>query len=90
MRVKFGKGEQREFLQKVLIAVGAPSLKELSWRVGVNYSSLKNYFIEERTLSKELFGNLCLIAHLNEKRGFIEENWGQVKGGKKSRRESKI
>ena len=51
MRIKFKKGEQRKFLGKVLENLGAPSLRELINRgVGVPYSTLKNYYLEERML----------------------------------------
>ncbi len=89
MRIKFRKGQQRKFLQKVLEKVDSPSLRELSRRIDVNYSSLKNYYVEARFLSESLFNDLCYLAKFDlnlikfEKLGM---NWGQIKGGKKGKR----
>jgi len=90
MRVKFDKGKQREFLNKVMEEVSCPSLRELSRRLDLNYSSLKNYFNEDRTLSKELLDNLCLISKLEFRGRFVGENWGQIKGGKRGRRKARF
>ncbi|MCX6750060.1 MAG: hypothetical protein NTZ83_01240 [Candidatus Pacearchaeota archaeon] len=84
-RVKFRKGEQRKFLKEVLEKINCPSLRELRNRLGVNYSTLKNYFNEERCLPENLFSDLLYISKINKERyliEYLEENWGQVKGGK--------
>ncbi len=90
MRVKFSKGKQREFLKKVLEKTNCPSLRELINRgIDVNYSTLKNYYGEERLISEELFKELIVFSGLNEEDfefELINENWGQVKGGKISRK----
>ncbi len=86
MRVKFSKGKQREFLEKVLERVGSPSLGELSRRIDVNYSTMKNYFNGSRFLSFDLFERLCGISGLKVKGTYLDDNWGQVKGGKKGKR----
>lgn len=89
MRIKFKKNEEREFLKKVLENLNCPSLKELSNRVGINYSSLKNYFNEERTLPENLFNDLCYISQIDKKTldvEFLDENYGRVIGGKKGKR----
>ncbi len=89
-RIKFEKGKQREFFDKVLAAVGSPSLRELLNRgVSVGYQTLKNYYSERRLLSENLFEELLQIANLHHEDfdfEIVDENWGQVKGGKKSRR----
>ncbi len=89
-RIKFGKGKQREFFEKVLENLGCPSLRELINRgVGVSYQTLKNYYSERRLLSESLFEELLQISNL-KKGNFdfrvVDENWGQVVGGKRSRR----
>jgi len=87
-RVKFQKGEQRKFIQDVLGRINSPSLRELGNRLGVNYSTLKNYFNEERCLPENLFNDLLYISKINKenyKMEYLKENWGQVKGGKKSK-----
>ncbi|MBU2615481.1 MAG: hypothetical protein KKC19_00055 [Nanoarchaeota archaeon] len=87
VRIKFEKSEQKRFLDKVLISVACPSLRELSRRIDVNYQTLKNYYSERRLLSEELFSVLCKISKLDEKDFSvhkISDNFGQVKGGKKS------
>lgn len=86
MRVLFKKGEQRKFLQKVLKNLACPTLNELRNRgFEINYSTLKNYFNESRTLPKELFLELCEISKIEPEALFLKENWGQVKGGKRVR-----
>ncbi|MEK6925990.1 MAG: hypothetical protein AABW50_01795 [Nanoarchaeota archaeon] len=82
MRVKFRKGKQREFLQKVLAETNCPSLRELSRRLEINYSTLKNYFAEDRLLPKNLFDLLYKISGVKANAGFLDDNWGQRKGGK--------
>ena len=90
MRIKFDKGKQREFLKKVLEKTNCPSLRELISRgIDINYSTLKNYFSEERLISEDLFKELIIFSGLSEKDfdfEIIEENWGQIKGGKISKR----
>jgi len=89
-RVKFRKGMQRKFIQQVLDSIGCPSLRELRQRgFDVNYSTLKNYFVEDRLLPEDLFKSLCEVAKINFENLnviFLEENWGKVKGGKKGKR----
>ena len=86
MRIKFQNGQQREFIKKVIEKINCPSLRELINRgIEVNYSTLKNYFNEERCLSEGLFYELIEISGLNKNElhfEIINENWGQVKGGK--------
>jgi hypothetical protein len=86
MRVKFKKGNQRDFLIKVLEASNCPSLRELISRgFDIPYSTLKNYYSEIRLMSLDLFERLCIFSGL-EKEDFdyviLKDNWGQVKGGK--------
>jgi len=90
MRIKFDNGKQREFLKKILEKTNCPSLRELISRgIDINYSTLKNYFSEERLISEDLFKELIIFSGLSEKDfdfEIIEENWGQIKGGKISKR----
>jgi len=89
LRVKFHKGYQRKFIQEVLISINCPSLRELGNRLSINYSTLKNYFNEERCLPENLFYDFCYISKLNKENfdvEYLNENWGQVKGGKKRRK----
>ena len=88
MRVKFSKGQQRKFLKKVLVRTDCPSLKELAVRLNIPYSTLKNYFVEQRLIPDVLFYNLCSVAkidsgNLNVK--FLQDNWGSSIGGKGKR-----
>ncbi|MEX0920791.1 MAG: hypothetical protein WDZ62_00835 [Candidatus Pacearchaeota archaeon] len=90
MKLKFEKGKQREFIDLVLEATACPTLRELINRgINVGYSSLKNYYVERRKIPLNLFEVLCKISNLNESHFSFEEvpeNWGQVKGGKNSKR----
>jgi hypothetical protein len=88
-RIKFQKGEQRKFIQEVLKRINCPSLKELGNRLDINYSTLKNYYIEERSISDELFNSLIRLSGLSKNNFNVEiisEHWGQIKGGKISKR----
>jgi len=90
MRVQFGKGQQRKFLKDVLKNLNCRSLINIpQFGFEIPYSTLKNYFNEVRCLPKEFFDNLCYIAKINPNGlsvEFLEEGWGQVAGGKKSKR----
>jgi hypothetical protein len=88
-RVKFKKGEQKKFIQEVLKNINSPSIKELANRLSVNYSTLKNYIVEERLLPENLFNDLCFISKINKNElniEYLQENWGQIKGGKISKK----
>jgi len=88
-RVKFHKGFQRKFIQEILQKANCPSLRELGNRLSINYSTLKNYFAEERCLSENLFNDLCYLAKIEKKNleiEYLDSNWGQIKGGKISKR----
>lgn len=90
MRVKFKKGEQRKFLKKVLEDSNCPSLRAfLQFGFDVPYSTLKNYFNESRLISKDFFLRLCEfieVSHEGFNVEYVSDSWGQVVGGKKSRR----
>lgn len=90
MRIKFEKGKQREFLDKILKVLACPSLRELQNRIsGISYSSLKNYFSERRTLTENLFLDLCNLSNLNKEEfifDLVNNFWGQSKGGRISKR----
>ncbi len=87
-RIKFNsKNQQRDFLSKAMHETNSPSLKELSTRLNINYSTLKNYYSEKRLLPQQLFNNLCTIQNITKpKTKILDENWGKMKGGKKSKR----
>lgn len=90
MRVRFGKGEQRKFLKKVLEESGCPSLRAFDqFGFDVPYSTLKNYYNESRLMEKGFFLRLCEFAGVDFKKmdvEYLDENWGRIKGGKKSRK----
>jgi len=87
MRIRFKKGKQREFLERVMIESNCPSLRELSNRMGINYSSLKNYFIESRLLPENIFRDLSsLIGKKKWNTEVLKNNWGSVKGGRKKKK----
>ncbi len=91
MRVRFlRKGEQRKFIEDVLKRTNCPSLRAFEqFGFGINYSTMKNYFSEVYLLPKDLFDKMCYIARVDGgdlKVEFVEDNWGRVSGGKKSRK----
>jgi hypothetical protein len=85
-RIKFPKEYQRKFLKEVLGKLNCPSLRALNqFGFEINYSTLKNYFLEERLLPEEFFRDLCYLAKMNVGEldfEVLEDSWGQVKGGK--------
>jgi len=93
MRIFFKKGMQREFLNLVIRKISAPSLRGLlQFGLSTNYSTLKNYYTEKRSLPKSFFQDLLEIASMNKSKvEFTEEkeHWGKVKGGKISKRSRK-
>ncbi|MFA5061093.1 MAG: hypothetical protein WC494_02155 [Candidatus Pacearchaeota archaeon] len=92
MRVKFHKGQQRKFLDKVINETNSPSLRGLiQFGFNLPYSTLKNYYNESRLLPKTLFEDFCNIARISPEYFIVEylkENWGKIKGGKKSKGKS--
>lgn len=89
-RVKFKKGYQKKFFQEVLIRINCPSLRELRKRgFDVSYSSLKNYFSERRNIPEELFNDLIHVSKIDKDSlefETVDDNYGQVIGGKKSKK----
>lgn len=86
MRALFQKDKQKEFLKRVLQNTNSPSIKELASRLDIKYSTLKNYFNESRKLPNTLLNDLIYISKINPNYTALKENWGQIKGGKRSKR----
>jgi len=90
VRIHFEKGKQKAFLDMVTESLDAPSIRSLlQFGISTNYSTLKNQYNERRTISKELFDELCLLAKIDKTTlEYIqkEDHWGQTKGGKISKR----
>jgi hypothetical protein len=97
VRVKFRKGKrsqgvplngQKEFLDLVRLNLSSPSIRGLlQFGLSTNYSSLKNYYSERRLLPKVLFDEMVHLAKIDLEKlnvEFVEDSWGQVKGGKKN------
>ncbi len=83
MRVRFSRGKQRKFIDRVLERIMAPSLRKLKqYGIDANYQTLKSYYNENRTLPLELFEDLCKLAGVREIRDFPEHPENQnVKQG---------
>lgn len=91
MRVRFLKANgQEKFLKEVLVNTNCHTIKDFTqFGLDVKYSALKNYFFNLRLLPKELFENICYLAKIDKEKlpiEYVKDNWGQVKGGMKSRR----
>jgi len=86
MRIKFKKGKQREFLNLAIKKLNCVSLRGiLQFGLDASYDCLKNYYIERRLMNKDFFEDLCHLSKINVndlKIDYLEDNWGQVKGGK--------
>ena len=89
-RVKFKKNKQKEFLNQVIHKLNCISLRGiLQFGFKMHYSSLKNYYSERRLLPKDFFDDLCHLTKINPNElntKYLKQNWGQVKGGKSSKR----
>ena len=94
MRIKFRKGEQRKFLDLVVDRLNCISLRGiLQFGFDISYDSLKSYYSERRLLPDSFFDDLCYISKINKKMldfGYLDDNWGKIKGGRKSKRRSKV
>jgi len=81
---------QRKFLKKVIENLNCLSLRGLlQHRFDIPYSTLKNYYTEKRMLPKTFFNDLCYISGISPTSldiSYLNHNWGQIKGGKKSKR----
>jgi hypothetical protein len=77
---------QKEFLDLVKTNLSSPSIRGLlQFGFSTNYSSLKNFYTERRSLPKGLFDEMIELAKIDVESlnvEFVEDNWGQVKGGK--------
>jgi|SRR3989344_2458830 len=90
-RVFFKRGN-RDFLDRVISAIGLVSLRGLLPFVFVPYSSLKNYYSERRLMPTSLFSDLIYLGKIDKGKidfKILKGNWGQVNGGKKGRGVSK-
>ncbi|VVB80471.1 Uncharacterised protein [uncultured archaeon] len=86
MRIKFRKGDQRKFFDKVIESCSSPSLRGLiQFGLKINYQTLKSYYNENRTLPEDFYTDLCILGKIdvkNKKVRVIHEHWGQKLGGK--------
>ena len=89
MRILFKAGEQRKFLELVKTRLNCVSIRGiLQFGSKVSYDCLKNYYTERRLIPEEFFNDLCYLAKLDKgklKIKIVEDNLGQVKGGKNKR-----
>lgn len=89
-RIKFlRKGEQRKFLDLVVERMNCISLRGiLQFGFDIPYSTLKNYYTERRLIPRGFFESLCHIARIEVSKlniAYVNGNWGQVKGGSRSK-----
>jgi len=62
-RIRFKKGEQREFLNLVVEKLNCVSLRGiLQFGFDVKYASLKSYYTERILLPGDFFEDLCRIG----------------------------
>jgi len=91
-RIKFKAGKQREFLDLVVKRLNCVSVRGiLQFGFDISYASLKSYYTERRLMPVDFFDSLCYLAKIDKKELDYEEigdNWGQVKGGRLSKRKS--
>ena len=91
-RIKFKKSKQKAFLNSVIKKLNSPSLRAiLQFGFNIPYATLKNYYTERRTIPENIFLDLCHISKINPDSlniKYLNSNFGQVKGGKKSKRKN--
>lgn len=89
-RIQFQKNQQRKFLKKILEQTNCPNLRAFTqFGFDIPYSTLKNYFSEKRNLPENFFKELCKLTKIDStklKIKTLEKNWGQIKGGKISKK----
>ena len=90
MRIKFQKGKQKHFIETCIKNLNSTSLRGLlQFGIKTNYNNLKNYRTERRLIPESLFRDLIHLSKINVDKLKIEikkSNWGQIKGGKISKR----
>ncbi|MAG39383.1 hypothetical protein CMI41_00230 [Candidatus Pacearchaeota archaeon] len=86
-RIKL-KISQKEFLDLCIANLDCVSLRGLlDYGFGVKYDALKSYYSGRRLLPKDFFDNLVVISKVGKiDFDVVGANWGQVKGGKKGKR----
>ena len=84
--ILFKQWKQREFLDLVKLKLNCSSLRSLlQFGIKSHYSTLKDYYSERLLLPRTLFEDLCYLAKINKNQlsfSYLEENWGQIKGGR--------
>ena len=89
-RIEFNKGKQKAFLDQCINNLNLTSLRGLlQLGISTNYNNLKNYYSERRNIPEPLFQDLIYLAKIDIKTLDIKikkDNWGQIKGGKTSKR----
>ena len=90
IRIKFDKGNQKQFLNQCIQDLNCISLRGLlQLGINTNYNNLKNYYNERRLIPKSLFNDLIYLAKIDPNEiniTYKKPNWGQIKGGKKSKK----
>jgi len=89
-RVLFNKGRQRAFLDLVVKKLNCVSVRGiLQFGFDISYDCLKNYYCERRLIPIGFFESLCYVARIDKRKlkfKTVDENWGQVKGGRIGKR----
>tara|TARA_Y100000310_G_C20663035_1_gene805849 strand:+ start:2008 stop:2301 length:294 start_codon:yes stop_codon:yes gene_type:complete len=90
-RVIFKKGKQRKFLKKCIENLNLTSLRGLlQLGLDTNYNNLKNFHTERRALPRQRFEDLVYLAKIDINKiniNYKDQNWGQIKGGKTSKKQ---
>lgn len=83
-RVKFLKGQQKLFIQKIADKCG--SIKILAKELDLPYSTLKKYSCGSLLIPEGVFIKAIKLFDLNPEKfeiTYLNSNWGQIKAGKK-------
>ena len=89
-RIEFKKYNQKKFLKKCIKNLNCLSLRGLlQFGIKTNYNNLKNYYSERRLIPENLFNDLLILSKIESNKLNIKikkQNWGQINGGKLSKR----
>ncbi|MCR4368961.1 MAG: hypothetical protein NUV67_03580 [archaeon] len=88
-RILLAEALRKEFFETAKSSLGAKSMRQLAFGIGINYSAFKNYRRGKLTIPIPVFDKLTALLGEEQKGKFLsgakffDSNWGAVKGGKK-------
>ncbi len=84
VRVKFAREQQKQFIDYALQNLNS-NLRELAGKLKISYELIKKCRQEVCSIDEKVFLKICNLVKINPREldvTFLEDGWGQVKGGK--------